>query len=155
MTTSYNDFVGEVQHRIDAGEQSEAVRTTRAVLSTLGERLEEGEATDLAGPLPAEIDWHLLQADHGQAFDYTEFVDRVVGRLDYGDLDLDADYGTPSSVDESEAVFRAQAVVGLVSELVPAGELDDLEAQLPDEYGDLFEFVDAETEPWAEQAQAS
>lgn len=154
MTTSYNAFVGEVQHRIDAGEQSEAVRTTRAVLSTLGERLEEGEATDLAGPLPTEIDRYLLQADHGQAFDFDEFVDRVNARLDYGDLDLEADYGTPSSVEESEAVFRAQAVVALLGELVPAGEFDDLEAQLPGEYGDLFEFVDVETEPWAEQAQA-
>ncbi|WP_455429877.1 DUF2267 domain-containing protein [Natronococcus zhouii] len=29
-----------------------AVRATRAVLTTLGERVQEGEASNLAGPLP-------------------------------------------------------------------------------------------------------
>lgn len=151
MTTSYNDFIGEVQHRIEAGEQAEAVRTTRAVLSTLGERVEEGGATDIAGALPMEIDWYLLQPDHGQVFDYDEFVDRVVEKMDYGHLDLDADYGTPSSVDEAEAVYRAKAVVALLSETVPGGELANVEDQLPEEYGDLFEFVDLETKPWEQQ----
>ncbi len=56
METSYNDFLGTVQHRIEAGTQAEAARTTRAVLETLGERLTVGGATDVAGPLPMEID---------------------------------------------------------------------------------------------------
>lgn len=156
MTTSYNDFVGEVQHRIEAGDQAEAVRTTRAVLSTLGERVEAGEATDLAGALPMEIDRYLLAADHGQVFDYDEFVDRVVEKLEYGHLELDPDYGTPSAVEEPEAVYRAKAVVALLEETVPGGELADLDDQLPAAYDDLFEFVDVETEPWAEeQARAN
>lgn len=155
MTHSYNDFIGEVQHRIKAGEQAEAVKTTRAVLSTLAERIEEGEATNLAGTLPVEIDWYLLQADHGQRFEYDEFVDRVVSRMDYSDLDLDADYGRPTEIDEAEAVFRAKAVVALLNETVPGGELTDGETQLPSEYGDLFEFVGVETEPWEEEAQAN
>lgn len=155
MTTNYSDFVGEVQHRIEAGEQSEAVRTIRAVLGTLGERLEEGEATDLAGPLPKEIDWYVLHVEHGQQFDFDEFVERVNRKLDYGDLDLDASYGTPAGVEESEAVYRAQVIVALLSEILPGGELDDLREQLPGEFEDLFEFVDAETKPWEQEQQAS
>ncbi|AEH36489.1 DUF2267 domain-containing protein [Halopiger xanaduensis] len=149
--TSYTDFVGEVQHRIEAGRQAEAVRTTRAVLETLGERVEEGAATDVASPLPMEIDRYLLAADHGQQFDFDEFVTRVRERLNYEDLDLETGYGRPSGIDESDAVFRAKAVVALLAERVPGGEIGNIEAQLPDEYGELFELVDAETTPWEQR----
>jgi uncharacterized protein (DUF2267 family) len=56
------------------GTQGEAVRATRVTLQTLGERLQAGEATDLAGPLPIEIDYYLATADHGQRFDDDEFL---------------------------------------------------------------------------------
>jgi uncharacterized protein (DUF2267 family) len=59
------------------GTQGEAVRATRVTLQTLGERLQAGEATDLAGPLPIEIDYYLTTADHGQRFDDDEFLARV------------------------------------------------------------------------------
>ncbi|SEW21255.1 DUF2267 domain-containing protein [Natrinema salifodinae] len=150
MGTSYTDFVGEVQHRIEAGTQAEAVRTTRAVLETLGERVDEGGATDIASPLPMEIDRYLLEPEHGQQFDFDEFVTRVHDRLNYEDLNLDTGYGRPSSVDESDAVFRAKAVVALVSEQVPGGEMANVEDQLPGEFAELFELVDAETKPWEE-----
>lgn len=153
MTTSYNDFIGEVQHRIEAGRQSEAVRMTRAVLTTLGERVEEGGATDIAGALPMEIDWYILQADHGQQFDFDEFIDRVQARLSYEDLDLDTDYGRPSEMERADVVFNTQAVVALLSEAVPGGVLANVEEQLPEDYEDLFKFVDVETKPW-EQREA-
>ncbi|SFB69465.1 Uncharacterized conserved protein, DUF2267 family [Halobiforma haloterrestris] len=148
MSTSYNDFIGEVQHRVEAGTQAEAVRTTRAVLETLGERVGEGGATDIAGPLPMEIDRYLLAADHGHTFDFDGFVDRVQAKLNYDDLDLDASYGRPAEVDRAEAVYRSKAVIELVSQLAPGGELANVENQLPDEFDELFEFVDAETKPW-------
>ena len=125
----FNEFVGQVQHRLEMSTQGEAVRATRAVLTTLGERLQKGEATDLAGPLPMEIDYYLDSADHGQRFDYDEFVDRVTER---------------ANADRSDAVYYAKVVVGLVSELVPAGEIEQVRAQLPIEFDDLFQFVDAE-----------
>ena len=77
MSTKFNDFIGQIQHRIEAGGQGDAVRTTRAVLTTLGERVNEGGATDIASPLPMEIDRYLLAADHGQTFDYDTFIQRV------------------------------------------------------------------------------
>lgn len=151
MATSYTDFMGEVQHRIEAGRQAEAVRTTRAVLETLGERVDEGGATDIASPLPMEVDRYLLAVDHGQQFDFDGFVERVRKRLAYEDLDLDASYGRPAAVEEPEVVYRIKAVVALLSELVPGGEIAHVEEQLPGEFEDLFELVDAETTPWEQR----
>lgn len=132
---NYDDFTGEVQHRVDAGTQGEAVRTTRAVLSTLGERLGEGEASDFAAPLPMEIDRYLLEVEHGQGFSYDEFVDRVAER---------------ASMDEADAAFAAKAVVALAAEGVPPGELDDVRSSLPAEFDELFEFVETgqAATPW-------
>lgn len=131
----YKEFTGEVQHRIEADSQGEAVRTTRAALTTLGERVQADEAKDLASPLPMEIDRYLTAADSGQRFDYQEFLTRVAER---------------GSVERAEAAFRVQAVIALVAEVVPVGELEDVEEGLPAEFEDLFEFVDAEeaAAPW-------
>ncbi len=67
----------------------------------------------------------------------------MLERLNDDDLDLDVSYSRPASVDRSEAVYRIGAVVELVSERVPGGELAHAEEQLPD----TFEFVGAETKP--------
>lgn len=148
--TNFTDFVGEVQHRIEAGRQAEAVRTTRAVLETIGERVDEGGATDIASPLPMEIDRYLLQVDHGQQYDFDEFVTRVHERLNYDDLDLETGYGKPSSVDEADTVYRIKAVTALLSETVPGGEIANVEEQFPADFDEMFELVDAETTPWEE-----
>ncbi|MFB6122610.1 MAG: DUF2267 domain-containing protein [Haloferacaceae archaeon] len=76
----YSDFIGEVQHRLELDSQGAAVRATRAVLTTLGERLGEGEADDLASPLPREIGRFLREAESGQRFSYQGFVERVADR---------------------------------------------------------------------------
>jgi uncharacterized protein (DUF2267 family) len=126
----FSDFTGDVQHRLELGTQGEAVRASRAVLQTLAERLHEGEATDLAGPQPMEIDWYLESAEHNQRFDWDEFVDRV---------------GERANIEESDAVFYAQAVVALVGDIVPESELDDVRNSLPEEEFDtLFELVGQE-----------
>lgn len=125
----YKDFMGEVQHRLELPELGRAVRATRAVLQTLGERLQEGEATDLAAPLPMEVDYYLESADSGQRFDYDEFIERVADR---------------SGVEKADAAYYGKVVFGLVSELVPAAEIEQIRAQLPEDYADLFQLVDAE-----------
>jgi uncharacterized protein (DUF2267 family) len=131
----FSGFTGEVQHRLELGTQGEAVRATRAILSTVGERFQAGEATDLASPLPMEIDYYLESVDHGQRFDYDEFVDRVAER---------------AGVEGADAAFYGQAVVALLAECVPDGEFDDLEASLRDDYADRFELVGVESPPWPE-----
>ncbi|ELY58963.1 DUF2267 domain-containing protein [Natronolimnohabitans innermongolicus] len=149
--TNYVDFIGEVQHRIEAGRQAEAVRATRAVLNTIGERVDEGGATDIASPLPMEIDRYLLEVDHGHQYDFDEFVQRVHERMNYEDLDLDTSYGQPSGVDESDTVFRIKAITALLSETVPGGQIANVEEQFPEDYEEMFELVGVETTPWEQR----
>ena len=125
----YDDFMGEVQHRLELPDTGRAVRATRAVLQSLGERLQAGEADDLAASLPMEVDFYLESAESGQRFDYDEFVGRVADRAE---------------VDRSDAAYYGKVVFGLVSELVSAGEIEQVRAQLPDDYEDLFALMDAE-----------
>lgn len=131
----YNEFIGDVQHRLELPTEGEAVRATRIVLTTLGQRLGEGEAADLAGPLPMEIDRYLTESDSGGQFSYQEFVDRIAAE---------------AGIDEGDAHYYAQAIVALVAECVPESELEQVRAQLPDDYDELFEFAQAEAgaTPW-------
>ena len=126
---NYKAFVGEVQHRLEYAQFGQAVRACRAVLTTLGERLQEGEATDLASPLPMEIDHYLIAADHGQRFDYQAFLERVSER---------------EGVDKADANYHAQEVLAIVASVVPAGNLEKVRAQLPDDFEPLFELVEAD-----------
>ncbi|MGM0605047.1 MAG: DUF2267 domain-containing protein [Halobacteriota archaeon] len=123
---NYKTFVGQVHHRLELATFGQAVRAIRATLTTLGERLEEGEATDLASPLPMEIDRYLATADSGQRFSYDEFLDRVAKR---------------QQSDRGDANYYAQQIVGLVSEIVPPGNVEKARNQLPEDFEPLFEFV--------------
>jgi len=123
----YNAFVTEVQQRLELATQGDAVRASRAVLTSLGERLQADEATDLASPLPMEIDRYLRAADSGQRFSFEEYLDRV---------------GEREGVETRTALHHAQRVVELVSEVVPSGELKQVRAQLPADFDELFDRVD-------------
>lgn len=125
---NYKEFVGQVQHRLEYAQFGQAVRAIRAVLTTLGERMPEGEATDLASPLPMEIDRYLIEAEHGQRFDYSEFLHRVSER---------------EGVDRSDANYHAQQVMLVVAEDVPAGNIEKARAGLPEDFDTLFELLDA------------
>lgn len=124
---NYKEFVGQVQHRLELAEMGAAVRATRATLTTLGERIQEGEATDLASPLPSEIGRYVGEAESGQRFDYDDFLGRVAER---------------GGVDKPDANYQAQQIVALVSEVVPPGNISKIRDQLPDDYEPLFEFVE-------------
>ena len=126
---NYNEFIGQVQSRLELPGPGQAVRATRAVLTTLGERLHEGEATDLASPLPMEIDRYLTAADSGQRFDYDEFLERVSER---------------GHVDRPDANYQAQQVVAVVAEVVPPGNIEKARNQLPDDFDRLFALIDEE-----------
>lgn len=128
---NYKEFIGQVQHRLEYAQFGQAVRATRAVLTTLGERLQEGEATDLASPLPMEIDRYLIEAEHGQRFDYQAFLDRVAER---------------EGVDRPDANYHAQQLLAVVGEIVPAGNLEKVNNQLPEDFDPLFELIEAPEE---------
>lgn len=121
-------FLGELQHRAELPSQGDTERVARAVLQTLGERLGEGEAQDLASQLPKEIDRYLETTDSGQQFSFGEFTQRVADRAD---------------ADESEAAFFSQVTMDVVTTAIGTGELQDIVMQFPEGegYGDLLGLV--------------
>jgi uncharacterized protein (DUF2267 family) len=131
----FDEFTGRVQHRLELPSTGESVRAIRATLTTLGERLQPGEAKDLAGPLPMEIDRFLLEAESGQRFDWDEFLDRVWERENMTDPD-----------DRADAAFHARAILEVVADAVPPTEMEDVRDGLPADEGwdSLFELVDRE-----------
>lgn len=90
---------------------------------TLGQRIPKGNAEDLAASLPMEIKWYLTGTvhEHGQRFDWKEFVSRV---------------SEIEGVDRPEAAYHAQVIVDLVSTLVPPPNLQQLRDQLPESEDD-------------------
>jgi uncharacterized protein (DUF2267 family) len=120
----HDEFVGHVQNRARLASRGEALRAVRATLETLGERLAGGEADDLAAQLPPEIGDYLREAESDGSFSLDTFLDRVAER---------------EGTDLPVAVHHARAVVAVLDEAVSAGEMDDVHAQLPEEYNPLFE----------------
>ncbi|MCL7416459.1 MAG: DUF2267 domain-containing protein [Halalkalicoccus sp.] len=139
----HDSFIGEVQNRAELASRGEALSASRATLQTLAERIEEGEATNLAAQLPDELGRFLEEgADATESFDFREFVGRVAER--------EENLGGESGVDDedrSDAAFHARAVVGVLDEAVTEGQIEDLRDQLPGEYADLFELAEAEGSP--------
>lgn len=132
-TMDYHDFVGEVQNRLELPGTDEAVRAIRAVPTTLGERIQEGEASNLAGPLPTEIDRYLIEAESGQQFGFDEFVSRVPERAR---LDEDGD-------GQAGAVYYVRDVLALLADVVPGEVFEEVRENVPDDEGfeQFFELV--------------
>lgn len=139
-TMDHDELIGEVQNRLELPSHGDAHKATRAVLTTLGERLQRGEATDLAAPLPDEIGRYLTEEpdQHEERFSFDTFIDRVAERAD---------------VDRSDATYYAQELMNIIHDAVPAGEIDDIRANLPEEYGDLFDLVGTDTRPTEQREQ--
>ncbi|OYR40942.1 hypothetical protein DJ82_06535 [Halorubrum sp. Ib24] len=133
---NFDEFTGDVQHRLELPGTGETVRAIRATLMTLGERLPEGNAADLAASLPIEIKWYLTGAvhEHGQRFDWQEFVERV---------------SEIERTDPADAAYHARVIVDVVRSQVPESDFQQLRDMLPEsgdseDWGSLFELVDAE-----------
>lgn len=121
----YDEFVGRVQNRARLSSTDEAVGAIRATLEVLGKRLAGGEPSDLAAQLPPEIGRYLEHAaTAGERFGLDEFFERV---------------SKQEKTDLPEAAHHARAVVSVLGEAVAQGEIEDVRAQLPQEYDPLFE----------------
>ncbi|MHB9134406.1 MAG: DUF2267 domain-containing protein [Armatimonadota bacterium] len=122
----YDEFVGQVQHRARLASEGDAVRAIHATLQTLSERLYGDEASDLAAQLPLEIGAYLKEPVVQDSFDLKEFYQRVAIR---------------ENADLQDAVYHARAVISVVLDAVSRGEIDDMLAQLPNEYQGLFTWT--------------
>lgn len=142
---NFDEFTGTVAHRLELPGTGKTLRAIRATLMPLGQRLQAGEATDLASTLPVEIGWYLTGPvhEHGQRFGWREYVERVA-EIDNAEV--------------PEAAYRAQVVMDLVADVVPESEIRQVRDQLPESQHDenwrmLFAVVDAGGWGAAEESQ--
>lgn len=120
----FDDFITRVQEQARFKSRDESVQLTRAVLETLGERLDRKVRNGLEAQLPNELKEFLLaRAEHGDLYDVHEFYNRVGARADltYGD-----------------ATERTRQVISVLREAIPGGEIEDILEDLPPEYRKLF-----------------
>jgi len=123
--------MGQVQSRARLANGGQAERITRAVLETLGERIPDGLAGNLAAQLPLEVGEHLRryqmfgEVGTGEQFNVPEFVARVSRR---------------SGLDGPEAAFAIRVVCEVVSDATAAGVMTKVTDSLP---SDLSKLVTA------------
>jgi uncharacterized protein (DUF2267 family) len=128
-TLQYSEFLRRVEEQIAANRsvsdaRREAENATTATLETLNERITGGEARDLAAQLPKEIQPALQpKAEEAEGFSLEEFYRRVAER---------------EGVDIETARIDASAVMRVLREAVTPGELDDVMAQLPEDFNALL-----------------
>lgn len=130
----YEQFLGQVQARGRLPGRGEAARACRAALETLGERIPEGLAGNLAAQLPYEIGEHLRRTEvhggrgSGERFDRDEFIHRVAER---------------AGVDEPQAVYLARVVLEVTEEATQGRLMNKIRESLPE---DLRTLVTAGSE---------
>lgn len=118
----HDEFIGLVQHRARLSSRGEAERACRATLETLGERVPEGLADNLAAQLPREIGEHLRRTEvyggvgSGERFDRHDFVERVAAR---------------GHLNDSQAAFLARAVFEVVEEATQGSVMAKVRDSLP------------------------
>lgn len=118
-------FLEQVQQRAGLASREEADRLARATMSSLSERVTNGQVNDLSPALPPELRTELgRHAGQAQAFDKDTFLDRLSGEIDTVDID--------------EVERQVRAVFAVLREWAPAGEIDDTLAQLPADLAGLF-----------------
>lgn len=117
-----NEFVDSVAKRSGTPpERAEAL--TRATLRTLAERIDGGEARDLAAQLPEQLRAYVFApSETGHRFGLDIFVQRISAR---------------AGVDEALARAGMRAVFDTLRESVTPGEYDDVISQLPADFWEV------------------
>jgi uncharacterized protein (DUF2267 family) len=119
----YEEFLDKVQDRIGSADPDEA---RRAVTATLSERISGGEARDLAAQLPEELTEPIQRSgEEAEGFSFEEFLQRV---------------GEREGVNTDSAREHASVVIMVLREAVTGGQLNDIRAQLPQEFAPLFQY---------------
>ena len=127
----HDEFIGQVQARGKLSSRGQAERVTRSVLETLGERIPDGLAENLAAQLPHEVGEHLRRTERpdghgtGESFDRDAFVAHVSER---------------SGLDRPQAVYASRVVCEVLDEATQGAVMAKLQQALP---ADLREIVAA------------
>lgn len=119
------EFVELVQRAGGPTAEEHAAEVAEAALQELGRNISQGEATDLAEPLPTRFAMALVDVDQRRSTpeELTEFLENV-----------SAEVTLPG---EGRTMLRG--VFAAVSEYAGAEEVENAAAQLPPEYGAIIE----------------
>lgn len=118
------EFIEIVRQEAPLESKDAARDVTDATLQTLGERITDGEASNIAQHLPDDFAETLINASQGEAdpFSLEEFTERVSER---------------AGIDESQAIVHSRAVATALSTAVE--EIETVREQLPSECDVIFE----------------
>lgn len=120
----FDDFIHRVQEVTGLETVEEASVLARAVLETLGERLDRAVRNGVEAQLPNELKEFLLaRSENPDRYDLAEFYNRVGARADRTYQD---------------AARRTWQVFSVLREALSGGEIQNILANLPSEYQELF-----------------
>ncbi|MET8908765.1 DUF2267 domain-containing protein [Micromonospora sp. NPDC004551] len=129
-----DEFIGSVAKRCGMSPE-QAAAVTHATLATLAERIDGGEARDLADRLPEALRAYAFGgSETGERFGLDVFVARVSGRAD---------------LDPERARDGVTAVFDVLRDAVDPVGYADVVAQLPAEYGDVAD----QTAPYVQRSR--
>jgi uncharacterized protein (DUF2267 family) len=120
----FEDFIRAVQEQARLDSHDEAIAITRAVLETLGERLDRKTRNGIEAQLPNELkDFLLAREENADRYDLAQFYSRVAARAD---------------LKYQKATERTRQVVSVLRQAITEGELQDIMESLPHDYDELF-----------------
>ena len=121
----FDDFINRVQEQTKLDTSEEAIAVTKAVLETLGERLDRKVRNGVAAQLPNALkDFLLARSNQTDRYELAEFYNRVGARAD---------------LKYEQAATFTQQVFAVLWQAIPEGEIQDILEDLPSEYESLFE----------------
>ena len=120
-----HEFVAAVKESLGLPDNRSAERAVRATLGVLGQRLEGGEAKDLASQLPGSLKEMLPSDGPGERFDVDTFYERVAAQEGDG-------------VTVAQARQHARAIAKGLETALSDGEWNDVVSQLPKDYADFL-----------------
>lgn len=118
-----DDFFRKVKDQAGLDSTEEGARLTEVVLTALAARIERGDRADLASELPGEFSRYFDSGREQELLPARDFVDLVSARYDGG-------------IERTGELIRA--VLGTLREAVSEGRVQQLMAELPEDYGPLF-----------------
>ena len=121
----FDEVIHRVQKTTGLAAREEAVSVTRAVLETLGERVDRKVWNGIVAQLPNELkEFVLARTEETDQYPLTEFYNRV---------------GARAALKYNDAAERTRQVFLVLREAISEGEWRNLAESLPgNEYGELF-----------------
>ena len=120
----FDEFINRVQERTGLDTSEDAERLARAVLETLGERLDRKVRNGVEAQLPNELkDVLLARAQNTDQFTLEEFYNRVGARAD---------------LTYQDATEHTRQVLAVLQDAIAEGEKKQILESLPPDYGQLF-----------------